>query len=137
MTKLLKKFCAFLLCSGIGWLIDFGIYWLLTAQFGFPVTGANYISSIPAITFVFFVSTRKTFLCRPDGLSKAAKYLIYVVYQLLLLTAVSFLAGWLHPVLQGALPALRDYAKLLSKICITPITMICNFFVLRMIAEKW
>ena len=137
MTKLLKKFCAFLLCSGIGWLIDFGIYWLLTSQFGFPVTGANYISSIPAITFVFFVSTRKTFLCRPDGLSKAAKYVIYVVYQLLLLTAVSVLAGWLHPILQEALPAFQDYAKLLSKVCITPITMICNFFVLRMIAEKW
>ena len=110
----------FYLCSGIGWLIDFSIYWLLTSQFGFPVTGANYISSIPAITFVFFVSTRKTFLCRPDGLSKAAKYLIYVVYQLLLLTAVSFLAGWLHPILQEspAAPVWRPRAlkfRLLSR----------------------
>ena len=137
MTKLLKKFCVFLLCSGIGWIIDFSLYWLLTARFDFNVTAANYLSSIPAITFVFFVSTRKTFVCRPEGLSKGLKYLIYVVYQLLLLTAVSFLAGWLYPILQAVLPSLSDYAKLLSKVCITPITMICNFFVLRMIAEKW
>lgn len=137
MTKLLKKFCSFLLYSGVGWVIDFGLYWLLTSLLNFPVTGANYLSSIPAITFVFFVSTRKTFLCRPEGLSKPMKYLVYVVYQLLLLTAVSFLAGWLHPVLQTAFPSLSFHAKLLSKVCITPITMTCNFFVLRMIAEKW
>ena len=137
MSKLLKKLGAFLLFSGVGWIIDFGIYSILTGPLGFPVAGANYLSSIPAITFVFFTSTRKTFQCRPEGLPKGMKYLIYVVYQLLLVTAVSFLAQSLDPLLAKAIPMAADYSKLLAKICITPVTMLCNFFVLRLIAEKW
>ena len=137
MNKLLKKLGAFLLFSGVGWLIDFGIYSILTGPANFPVAPANYLSSVPAITFVFFASTRKTFQCRPDGMSKGTKYLIYVVYQLLLLTAVSFLAQILDPLLARMLPVFADYSKLLAKVCITPVTMLCNFFVLRLIAEKW
>ncbi len=137
MSKLLKKLGAFLLFSGVGWIIDFGIYSILTGPLGFPVAGANYLSSIPAITFVFFTSTRKTFQCRPEGLPKGMKYLIYVVYQLLLVTAVSFLAQALDPLLAKVIPVAADYSKLLAKICITPVTMLCNFFVLRLIAEKW
>ena len=53
--------------SGVGWVIDFGIYTLLTGPMSFPVALSNYISSVPAITFVFFVSTRKMFICRPDA----------------------------------------------------------------------
>ena len=137
MSKLLKKLGAFLLFSGVGWIIDFGLYSLLTGPLGFPVGGANYLSSVPAVTFVFLASTRKTFRCRPDGLSKGMKYLLYVVYQLLLLTVVSFLAQGLDPLLAKMLPMVPDYSKLLAKICITPVTMLCNFFVLRLIAEKW
>ena len=137
MRNILKKLCAFLLFSGIGWIIDFGLYVFLTKALSFPVAGANYLSSIPAITFVFFVSTRKTFQCRPDGLSKGKKYVIYVVYQLLLVTAVSFLAQWLDPLYGAILPQFKELSKLLAKITITPITMLCNFFVLRLIAEKW
>ena len=137
MSKLLKKLGAFLLFSGVGWIIDFGIYSILTGPLGFPVAGANYLSSIPAITFVFFTSTRKTFQCRSEGLPKGMKYLIYVVYQLLLVTVVSFLAQALDPLLAKAIPVAADYSKLLAKICITPVTMLCNFFVLRLIAEKW
>ena len=137
MSKLLKKLGIFLLFSGAGWIIDFGIYTILTGPMGFPVAGANYLSSVPAITFVFFASTRKTFRCRPEGLPKGMKYGIYVVYQLLLVTAVSFLAQALDPMLARLLPGMADYSKLLAKVCITPVTMVCNFFVLRLIAEKW
>ena len=137
MSKLFKKLGAFLLFSGVGWIVDFGIYTILTGPVGVPVAGANYLSSIPAITFVFLASTRKTFRCRPDGLSMTMKYLIYVVYQLLLLTGVSFLARALDPLLARAIPVAAEYSKLLAKVCITPVTMLCNFFVLRLIAEKW
>ncbi len=137
MSKLIKKLGAFLLFSGVGWIIDFGIYSILTGPMGLPVAGANYLSSVPAITFVFFASTRKTFRCRTEGLSKGTKYLIYVVYQLLLVTAVSFLAQALDPLLAKVIPVAAAYSKLLAKVCITPVTMLCNFFVLRRIAEKW
>lgn len=137
MSKLIAKFFRFIGISGVGWIIDFVIYTLLTGAAGLPVAPSNYISTVPAITLVFFVSTRKLFLCRPDGLSLRAKYVLYVVYQLLLVTAVSFLAQWLAGVLPLLLPFLGGFAKLAAKILITPVTMVCNFFVLKYLAEKW
>lgn len=137
MGNLISKFFRFIGVSGIGWVIDFVIYTLLTEAAHLPVALSNYISTVPAITLVFFVSTRKLFLCRPDGLSLRTKYLLYVAYQLLLVTAVSFLAQWLAGVLPLLLPFLAPIAKLAAKILITPITMVCNFFVLKYLAEKW
>ena len=123
--------------SGVGWVIDFGIYTLLTGPLLFPVALSNYISSVPAITFVFLVSTRKMFICRPDGLSKKTKYFLSVIYQLILVTIVSFAAQWLAESLTHLLPAAAQYTKLAAKVLITPVTMVCNFFVLKLIAEKW
>ena len=137
MAKLMAKFIRFIGISGMGWIIDFVLFTLLTGVFRLPVALSNYISSIPAITLVFFLSTHKLFVCRPNGLSLRAKYLLYVVYQFLLLTAVSFLAQWLAVVLPLSLPFLSGLAKPASKILITPITMICNFFALKYLAEKW
>ena len=137
MGNLISKFFRFIGVSGIGWIIDFLIYTLLTGVAHLPVALSNYISTVPAITLVFFVSTRKLFLCRPDGLSLRAKYVLYVIYQLLLVTAVSFLAQWLAAVLPSLFPFLSGFAKLTAKILITPVTMVCNFFMLKYLAEKW
>ena len=136
MRDLFSKFLRFIMVSGVGWVIDFGIYTLLTGPMSFPVALSNYISSVPAITFVFFVSTRKMFICRPDGLSKKTKYFLYVIYQLILVTVVSFAAQWIAESLT-LLPAAAQYTKLAAKVLITPVTMVCNFFVLKLIAEKW
>ena len=137
MGNLFFKFCRFIGVSGIGWVMDFVLYTLLTGVIHLPVALSNYLSTIPAITFVFFVSTRKLFVCRPDGLTKPAKYALYVIYQLILVTCVSFLAQWLAAILPALLPFLSSFAKLAAKILITPITMVCNFFVLKILAEKW
>lgn len=138
MKQILRKFIQFVLVSGVGWLIDFSVFLALTNLFCASVLAANYLSSLPAITFVFFVSTRKTFVCRVDGLSMKGKYVAYVVYQLLLVSLVSLLGQGLFLKITPLLPALsQELCKLLIKVCITPITMVCNFFVLRQIAEKW
>lgn len=129
MAELFGKFCRFLLVSGVGWVMDFGIYTGLTVGLDVPVAGANYLSSLPAITFVFFVSTRKILISNGRN---GQKYLAYVVYQFLLVTAVSFLAQWLAAILP--LPA--DWGKLGAKVIITPITMVANFFVLKWIAQQ-
>lgn len=131
------KFFRFLGVSGIGWIMDVILYTLLTHVCRLPVALSNYLSTIPAITFVFFTSTRKLFVCRPGGLSKGAKYALYVVYQLALVTAVSFLAQGLANWLPNLLPILSSFAKLAAKLLITPVTMVCNFFVLKNLAEKW
>ncbi len=138
MQTLLRKFFRFVLTSGIGWVIDFGIFIVLTQLVGLNVLPANYLSSLPAVTFVFLVSTRKTFVCRKDGLRLRTKYIVYVVYQLILISLVSLLGEWLSHALTGCSVALiAEHAKLAAKILITPVTMVCNFFVLRQLAEKW
>ena len=140
MRRLLKKFLQFMLVSGVGWVLDFGIFTLLTTTL--PMVISNCISSLTAVTFVFFVSTWKILGNKTDGHSRQVKYLVYVVYQLLLITGVSFLAQWLHGLLEGwralsVLPLLGEHTKLVAKILITPLTMVCNFFVLRQISERW
>ena len=137
---LLEKFLRFVLVSGVGWVIDFSIYTALTKALGFPVVGANCISSFVSVTFVFLVSTKKILENRTGRLTTVQKYLLYVGYQVVLVTAVSLLAGWLDGLLAGlspvrAVPLLADNTKLLAKLCITPVTMLCNFFVLRRITE--
>lgn len=133
MRRLLNKFFRFALISGVGWLIDFSVYTALTRLTAFLVAGANYVSSLPAITYVFLMSTRKLLACKTDRASKLTKYLVYALYQLALVSAASFLmqalAGWLA--------AFTVYSKLAAKILVTPFTMTANFFVLRAIAEKW
>ncbi len=141
MAKLLRKFFAFAMISGVGWLIDFGIFYGSTAFLGLPVIPANFISSFFAVSFVFLVSTRKLLALRQDGLRVQTKYLIYLVYQLLLLSIVSLAAQllyrWLGDLsLVQSYPLLRDNTKLLAKILITPITMVCNFIVMRFLTER-
>lgn len=138
MRSFLNKFFRFLLVSGLGWVLDFGIFTLLTQWGGLLVLWANYLSSLPAVTFVFFVSTRKTFVCRPDGLSLRVKYLLYVLYQAVLISLVSLVGeGLSHLLAHASWDLLAVHAKLAAKVLITPITMLCNFFVLRQITEKW
>lgn len=133
MRNLLNKFLRFALISGVGWLIDFSVYTALTRLTPIPVAAANYVSSLPAITYVFFVSTRKLLSCKTDRASRLTKYLVYALYQLALVSAASFAMQ----ALSGVLAGYTQYGKLAAKILITPFTMTANFFVLRMIAEKW
>ena len=98
-----------------------------------PVAAANYLSSLPAITYVFLVSTRRLLACRTERASRLTKYLVYALYQLALVSAASFAMQ----ALSGALTPVTQYHKLAAKILITPFTMTANFFVLRAIAEKW
>lgn len=124
--------------SGLGWCLDFGIYLALTLLLELPVQTANHISTIPAVTLVFFLSTRHTFRQRPGGLPLWVKYLLYVVYQLLLVAGVSWLGQQVYDLLIVLpLPALiLDSLKILIKIGITPITMLLNYFVLGRLTER-
>ena len=124
--------------SGLGWCLDFGIYLALTLLLELPVQTANHISTIPAVTLVFFLSTRHTFRQRPGGLPLWFKYILYVVYQLLLVAGVSWLGQQVYDLLIVLpLPALiLDSLKILIKIGITPITMLLNYFVLGWLTER-
>ena len=131
---------AFVLVSGIGWLLDFGVYAYLTGMAGWTVSYANFFSAIPAVSFVFFMSTRHIFAKGSRRLSTHDKYIIYLLYQVLLVAIVSCLAQGLYNVLMdmGDLwqKTFCDYLSIIVKLVITPFTVLANFFVMKVLTEK-
>lgn len=141
MKKLIIQALKFFCVSGVGWIIDFSIYSLLTYIFDFNVLLANMISSIPAVTYVFFISTKRIFSKKESKISIKAKYAIYLIYQLVLVIAVSSLGQLLYSslidiVTNWEINFITNNFKIIIKICITPITMILNFIIMKILAEK-
>lgn len=139
MKKICGQIGSFLMVSGVGWLIDFGVFYYLTDKIGFVVSKANVISTIPALTFVFITATRKVFLRNESGISLKLKYVIYFLYQMILILCVSRVGQIVYNYLEG-IAFLESFVflnlKLLAKIIITPITMICNFLVMKFLTER-
>lgn len=135
LKLLLIQFLKFLFVSGTGWIIDFGLYLMLTGIFGLQILYSNILSSIPAITFVFIISTKKIFVENKDGFSIKKKYLIYFVYQMILILLVSLLGQFLYTI---AIKNRINFSllKIIIKIMITPVTMVLNFFVIKYLAER-
>ena len=138
LKQILKQFINFLFLSGIGWLIDFTLYLLFSNVFNLKIIYSNILSSIPAVTFVFFISTRKIFSKNNSRISLKEKYLIYFLYQLILIVLISIWAQYLY------LLSLKNISmnvelkllKIIIKILITPITMLINFIVMKFLIEK-
>lgn len=131
--------------SGIGWLIDFTIYNILhfvsnragivTTVYVFDV--CNIISSLCGVTFVFFVSIRKTFNVNLKRLTLWQKYLLYICYQIFMILGASLLVNFAGNAFSGCSePFVVKFAWVFAKICVTPITMICNFFFMKFLSEK-
>lgn len=138
VKKIFKQFMSFLLVSGVGWIMDFTIYFALTHFANFNVGFANILSSIPAITYVFLMSNKKIFKNLDSKLSLKVKYLIYFGYQLLLLLSISLLGEFLYDKLINlvTIQFLLKNLKIFIKILITPITMTLNFIVMKNLIEK-
>ena len=128
----------FFCISGIGWLIDMLIYTLLTTITPIPTIVCNIISSIISVTYVYIVSTRKTFTNTSTKRNLKTKYVYYIIYQVCIILLSSTLIGLLSSKLLGVSVAyLVKYRKIVSKIIITPFTMICNFIFMKYLIEKF
>lgn len=140
LRGLIRQALRFLAVSGTGWVIDFSVFWALTHFLDFPVSYANMLSSIPAITLVFLVSTHKIFANKKEGLPLWGKYLVYFGYQMVLVVCVSWLGEWLYRLISGTslmeIALIADHLKIICKILITPVTMTINFFVMKLLCEK-
>lgn len=136
MGKILLQAVKFYGISGIGWLIDFGVFAVLNAV-GVPSGIGNMISSLCGVTFVFFLSTRKTFKVNQSRLGLKQKYLIYVLVEILVILAaskgVSVLTGLYEGIPVGII---EKYAAIFAKICVTPFTMLFNFIFMKILTEK-
>ncbi|WP_320950349.1 MULTISPECIES: GtrA family protein [Fusobacterium] len=138
LKKILRQFIKFLFLSGIGWLIDFTLYLIFSNIFDFKIIYSNILSSIPAVTFVFFVSTRRVFVKNKKGFTLKEKYFIYFLYQVILIITISLLGQYLYLLILKniAVKIELKILKLIIKILITPITMLINFIVMKFLIEK-
>lgn len=106
----------FAIVSGLGWLIDFVIFTLLTMA-NIPVWMANVIGATTAVLFVFFASVRKVFQYK--GHYIYGKLMSYIAYQIVAILCASFLIDFITH--QFSL------YPLLAKVIVTPLTFYANF----------
>ena len=136
IKELLIQALKFYGISGIGWLIDTGVFTLLSFT-AIPVWICNVVSSLCGMTFVFLLSTRKTFEVNRKRLSLKQKYLVYVLFELLIIFIASRIIGFLSDFFVSVSPeSFIRFAPIAAKICITPFTMIINFIFMKILTEK-
>ena len=136
LRQLLRQAIRFVGLSGIGWLMDFAVYTLLSLRME-NLALVNVFSSLVGASFVFIFSTRFVFR-DSHRIPLWLKYAIYIVYQLLLIFLISKLLAWIAAgiALYAPWALLRKLAAVLSKIIVTPITMTINFFAMKTVIEK-
>lgn len=136
MKKLIKEILKFVGVSGIGWIIDTIVYLLLSSLIKLNIDISNMISSLVGVTFVFIVSTRKIFQ-NNTKININIKYIIYIVYQVILILIVSHILLILKEyILTFQIPIISKHINIIVKILITPFTMVINYIVTKYIIEK-
>ena len=136
MWDLLKQAVKFVGLSGIGWILDFGTY----TGLGFVshnIILNNIISSWIGVTFVFIFATRKIFQ-NNSKISLKWKYVIYLLYQCVLIFFISKLLGVVNLFILNniTIELILRFSTIISKIVVTPVTMILNFIVMKNVIEK-
>lgn len=136
MKQLFLQAIKFIGLSGIGWILDFCIYTALGFFFGNLVIN-NTISSWFAVTFVFIFATRRIFQ-NNSRIPLKWKYLIYVLYQLVLIFFISKTLNRINIAIVNNINVviILRFSTIISKILVTPITMVLNFIVMKSVIEK-
>ena len=136
MRKLFKQAIRFVGISGIGWILDFSTYNLL-GLVSDKLFLNNVISSWVGVSVVFMFATRKVFQ-NNSKISLKWKYIIYIVYQCILIFFSSKLLSLIAAVIVNNIDIaiIISLASMIAKILVTPVTMILNFFVMKGIIEK-
>jgi putative flippase GtrA len=136
LKRLLGQAVRFIGLSGIGWILDFSTY-IVLSHICENLVLDNFISSWVGVTFVFIFATRKIFE-NNSRIDLKWKYLIYIVYQVLLIFLVSKLLGLIDSFIVSniSLAVVTRFSAIIAKILVTPITMILNFFVMKGLIEK-
>ena len=136
MNNLIKQLVSFIGYSGIGWILDFSTYTIL-ALLSVNLFLCNALGAVAGVTFVFIFSTRYIFQ-NNSKIPLFTKYIIYILYQVVLIYFVSKLLVMVNSLLLSNLnfSFVKEFCAILSKIIITPITMLLNFIVLKNVIEK-
>lgn len=138
----------FAILSGVGWLLDFGLFNLL-AWSGADLFVANVSGATLGVGWVFLTARAFIFQSRRTSLAGAvAGYVAWNVVAILAASAaVDLLGGWLGATrwMPAASAMLRDrglavdavaLAAPFAKIAITPFTMYANYVMMGVITER-
>lgn len=137
MKKLLIQALSFFGISGIGWLMDMGIYTVVSSVFDISVGIINMFSSLVAVTFVYIVSTKKLFKNNENKFNIRKKYVFYILYQVCMICFSSMMIGLIASnLMKSSIVFIKSFYKVLSKVIFTPVTMIINFFFMKWLLEK-
>ncbi len=136
VRPLLRQALHFIGLSGLGWMLDFSLYTGLTSFSATPFI-SNMISSWAGVTFVFVSATRKIFQNK-STIPLKWKYLIYLLYQFILIFLMSKVLGKINMILINNIGNLFliKISPIIAKVLITPITMVLNFIIMKGIIEK-
>lgn len=136
MKNLLMQAVKFVGLSGIGWILDFVTYTLL-GIISDNLVRNNVISSWVGVTFVFLFATRKVFQ-NNSKISLKWKYFIYLLYQCVLIYAVSKLLFLINNIIVSEIDIafVLDWSSIIAKILVTPVTMFLNFWVMKGVIER-
>ena len=136
MKNLWKQAVAFIGLSGIGWLLDFSVYTCMRLV-SESLSLNNIISSWVGVTFVFLLATGNIFQNK-SRISLRWKYVIYLLYQSILISCISNLLAVVHSMICEfvTIDLILQFSFIISKILVTPITMILNFIVMKGVVEK-
>ncbi|MBR0497104.1 MAG: GtrA family protein [Treponema sp.] len=136
MKNLFVQAVKFFGISGIGWLLDFGIYTVL-GFFFHNLFLNNIISSWVGVTFTFIFSNRSVFKSN-SRIPVQAKYFLYLVYQVMLIFVISkalqFVDAQILRIFDAEIIVKSSF--LIAKILVTPVTMFLNFVVMKILLEK-
>ena len=137
VLSLIIQAIKYYLISGIAWILDVVIFTILCNLIPSTIF-ANIISSTLGATFTFVVSTRKTFKNNSKKFSIKTKYIIYIVYQIILILVMSVVLAKFSDLLYYNVPIdlVTSYSKFIAKIIITPITMLLNFIFMKVLIER-
>ena len=85
---------------------------------------------------MFIMSTRKIFVSN-SKINIKIKYLIYVIYQVILILTISKVMLLLKDIITPLnIDLINKYINITVKIIITPFTMVINFIVMKLLLEK-
>ena len=136
MKRVIYQILQFIGISGIGWVLDFTTF-IILGLFNKNPEMNNYISSWVGVSFVFVFATRKVFDNR-GYIPLWVKYVIYIVYQIILISFISRMLGQINEIIliHAGASFISKFSSILAKIIVTPVTMFLNFFVLKGVIEK-
>ena len=136
MKKILNQMASFVGISGLGWFLDLGTYTALSYILK-SLELSNMISSCTGVTFVFIFATRKIF--QSEGkIPLWVKYLIYLLYQAGLIYFISKALLTVNAFILNnvQIDVIKNASPLISKIAITPATILLNFLFMKCVIEK-